>query len=150
MTKRYSIFFSCLLLGLGLASAAYAEDKSYKARTQSPDTERIGFSDEEMSVWESDPVKIECVGIQILDKVSGKVHHAKLTNSITFGTVVISLEKAFKNSPEDMDEVCALIKITENGNELFHNWLFASSPSINRFEHPIYDVRIEFLYDDAK
>lgn len=144
--KKYSLCIGCLLTCFNLI----AEEAETTQSSQSADNEKSRFSDEEISLWESDPIKIDAVDVQILDKVSGKVYHAKLTDSITFGTIVLKLEKAFKNSPEDMDEVYALIKIIEDGQELFHNWLFASSPSINRFEHPIYDVRIEFSHDEAQ
>jgi hypothetical protein len=36
------------------------------------------------------------------------------------------------------------VEIFENEKIIFNDWLFASSPSVNLFSHPIYDVRIEF------
>ena len=36
------------------------------------------------------------------------------------------------------------ISIEEKGRVVFDNWLFASSPSVNLFTHPVYDVRVEF------
>lgn len=98
------------------------------------------------SIWESFPVKSDSVSIQILDKISGKVFRSKLNvdQPARFGTITISLEKAFVNSPDDEDEVYAYIKIEENEKIIFRDWLFASSPSVNLFTHPVYDVRVEF------
>ena len=98
------------------------------------------------SIWESFPVKSDSVNIQVLDKISGKVFRSKLNveQPARFGTITINLEKAFVNSPDDMDEVYAYIKIKENEEVIFSDWLFASSPSVNLFMHPVYDIRVEF------
>ena len=98
------------------------------------------------SIWESFPVKSDSVNIQVLDKISGKVSRSKLNveQPARFGTITINLEKAFVNSPDDMDEVYAYIKIKENEEVIFSDWLFASSPSVNLFMHPVYDIRVEF------
>ena len=98
------------------------------------------------SIWESFPVKSDSVNIQVLDKISGKVFRSKLDvgQPTRFGTITMNLEKAFVNSPDDMDEVYAYIKIEENEKIIFRDWLFASSPSINLFTHPVYDIRVEF------
>lgn len=102
--------------------------------------------DEKDSIWESNPIETKEVSIQILDKISGKVFSKslKLNETSKFGTIEISLEKAFENSPDDPRESYAFIKITEKGKVIFHDWLFASSPSINLFAHPIYDIRVNF------
>ena len=102
--------------------------------------------DVDSSIWESFPVESDNVNIQVLDKISGKVFKSKLKlgQPVRFGTVTIDLEKAFVNSPDDLNEVYAYIKIQEDGEVVFNDWLFASSPSINLFTHPVYDIRIEF------
>ena len=101
---------------------------------------------EEDSVWDSYPEASKEVSVQILDKISGKVFYKtlKVGDTIKFGTIELFLENAFKNSPDDPREFYALIKITEENKVVFHDWLFASSPSINLFAHPIYDIRVNF------
>jgi hypothetical protein len=103
------------------------------------------FSDEP-SIWESNPIEIDVVKVQILDKISGKVYKMdiKLNSKKTFRSIGLELKRCFKNSPEDDKEIYAFVEITENGKIIFSNWLFASSPSINLFSHPMYDIRIEF------
>ena len=137
---------SSLLLVL-FATSVFAENLGgHKKVRKMKDVLASVIPDTDSSIWESLPLKLDCVNIQILDKISGKVFRSKVGTgqSIHFGTVTINLEKAFINSPDDMDEVYAYIKIQEDGKIIFNDWLFASSPSINLFAHPVYDVRVEF------
>jgi hypothetical protein len=108
-------------------------------------TEADVFEDEP-SIWESDPIEIDSVEVQILDKVSGKVYRetVEANCSKTFGSVELKLKRCFKNGPEDNKEVTAFIEIDEKSKIIFADWLFASAPSVNLFAHPVYDVRIEF------
>jgi len=137
---------SSLLLIL-FATSVFAENpRGYRKVRKMKDVLASVIPDADSSIWESFPLKSDSVNIQILDKISGKVFKSKIQTgcSVRFGTITINLEKAFVNSPDDMDEVYAYIKIYENGKVIFNDWLFASSPSINLFSHPVYDVRVEF------
>lgn len=98
------------------------------------------------SIWESFPIKSNKVNVQVLDKISGKVFRAKLSldQPVQFGTITVKLGESFINSPDDMDEVYARIIVEEKEKIIFNNWLFASSPSVNLFTHPVYDIRVEF------
>ncbi|MDR3151753.1 MAG: DUF2155 domain-containing protein [Holosporaceae bacterium] len=98
------------------------------------------------SLWESHPEEIDSANIQILDKISGKVfrHKIKLNRPITFGSIILKLRRCFRNSPEDDREVYAYIEAFENKKKIFSEWKFASYPSINVLEHPVYDVRVEY------
>ena len=100
----------------------------------------------EMSMWDSCPIEVHDVNIQVLDKISGKVFKKKIfVNAIeNLGSIELCLRRCFKNSPEDSKEIHAFIEIRENKKLIFSRWLFASSVSVNLFSHPIYDVRIEF------
>jgi hypothetical protein len=110
------------------------------------DVAEIDGSKNEDFSWESKPIEIYAVQIQILDKISGKVfrHEVKTNGRITLKGVGLALKRCFKNSPEDPKEIYAFIEITKNNRKIFSGWLFASSPSVNLFAHPIYDVRVEF------
>ncbi|MCR5224972.1 MAG: DUF2155 domain-containing protein [Alphaproteobacteria bacterium] len=101
---------------------------------------------EEESIWESEPIEISDVNLQILDKISGKVFRGKISKDkkVSFGTISIVLKRCFKNRPEDKKEIYAFLEIEENERVMFANWLFASSPSTNLFCHPTYNVQIEF------
>lgn len=90
--------------------------------------------------------EISEVNIQVLDKISGKVFKQKLAVgcSATFGTIKITIQNAYKNPPDEEREVVARISIEEKDQTIYSNWKFASSSSINLFEHRVYDVRVEF------
>lgn len=99
----------------------------------------------EISIWDSKPEEISAVNVQILDKTSGKVikRRIEVGQPLEFGGIKVTLNRCFKNAPEDPREIYAFIEISER-RSIFSKWLFASSPAINLFEHPQYDVRVEF------
>ncbi len=134
------------LILLAFVCSVYAENSQHKRPHRLKNSLMSVVPDEDLSIWESYPEKTDSIKVQLLDKISGKVFRDKLSinQPIKFGTITIELKKAFVNSPEDMDEVYGYVEITEKGKLIFNNWLFASSPSINLFMHPVYDVRIEF------
>jgi hypothetical protein len=101
---------------------------------------------DESSIWESDPIEVDNVNIQILDKISGKVYreNIKLNSPKIFGSIELKLKRCYKNGPEDDKEISAFVEIREKEKLIFSNWIFASSPTVNLFSHPIYDIRVEF------
>jgi hypothetical protein len=126
-------------------SAAAAEN-IHKKRHLNEIIENKDFAVDESSIWESNPVEMNNVNVQILDKISGKVYmkNIKLNSPKTFGSIELKLRRCFINGPEDDKEITAFMEIKEEGEIIFAKWLFASSPSVNLFSHPIYDIRIEF------
>ena len=133
------------------------------------DSFAIEESTEADSFWASQAIEIQEVQIQVLDKISGKVYRGKIRvgDPVAFGNLTILLKRAFKNDPSEDKEIYAYIEIYEsptdgpymdvsvdrfgnrviekiNGEKIFAKYLFASSPAINQFSHPIYDVRVEF------
>ena len=133
--------------------------------------EEKGPSEEESgSFWKSKPTEIYEADLQVLDKISGKVFHYKLkiNEPIAVGDLTIVLKRCFRNDPSENREIYAFIEVYEKkkyrslsdliskdkfgnvvtdkikGNKLFAKYLFASSPGINKFIHPVYDIRAEF------
>jgi hypothetical protein len=141
--QQLSLLFPILTASCFLSAAPQTEENKEKSGKKNI---YDGVFEDESSVWESDPIEIECARIQILDKVSGKVYRETVVVNCPkkFGTVELKLKRCFKNGPEDDKEVSALIEISEQGKVIFVNWLFASAPSVNLFAHPVYDVRVEF------
>ena len=87
------------------------------------------------------------IRLQGLDKVTGRVFNiqAKINSSIRFGSLVICPRACFKAPPEEQPESTAFLEIYEEKDgpdkeKLFSSWMFASSPSINGLDHPVYDV----------
>lgn len=140
------LFISCVsgvsaLLIFGSATAE--SDKSTKKDVTA--TEANIVDEESSSIWESNPIEINAVNVQVLDKISGKVlkKRVKVGEPLEFGGIQVTLKRCFKNAPEDSKEIYAFVEIGER-KSLFARWLFASSPSVNIFEHPQYDVRVGF------
>jgi hypothetical protein len=143
--KYFRYFLIFLLLSAGISTTA-ASDKAKNHRRSLKEIIQSEDFGEESSIWESDPLEVDNAEIQILDKISGKVYreNIKLNSPKIFGSIELKLKKCFKNGPEDDKEISALIEIREKNTVIFSNWLFASSPAVNLFSHPVYDIRIEF------
>ena len=86
--------------------------------------------------------------LKILDKISSKNTLLKLKNGelISFKDLSIKSLKCKNSEFDDNPEITAYIQVKdltdENNNEvfIFNGWMFSSSPSINPFDHPVYDV----------
>ena len=100
-------------------------------------------SDENIKFLEGDSIEIK-----ILDKVSSK-------NSLL--KIKIGTEKKFKNLTikplrcqnsefDDNPEITAYLQVKDLNNKkkdevfIFNGWTFSSSPTINPFDHPVYDI----------
>ncbi len=138
-----SCVFALFIAGFAFDSAVAESDKT--SERDLAKTEENVVEEESSSIWESNPIEINAVNVQVLDKISGKVlkKRIKVGEPLEFGGIQVTLKRCFKNAPEDSKEIYAFIEIGER-KSLFARWLFASSPSINIFEHPQYDVRVGF------
>ncbi|MDR2794665.1 MAG: DUF2155 domain-containing protein [Holosporaceae bacterium] len=142
LSCRAFLSIVCILGSLGNIFSKEALPNAYDINADETDDDE----DEIDSIWDSYPVEIDSVNIQILDKISGKVFRrkVKLNEIITFGNISLKLRRCFKNSPEDTKEIYAYIEVYENRQKIFSNWKFASHQSVNLFQHPVYDIKIEF------
>jgi|HubBroStandDraft_1064217.scaffolds.fasta_scaffold00066_56 hypothetical protein len=94
------------------------------------------------------PAPISGADLQALDKISARV--TKFTvpfgQTVTFGTLSISVSDCRQTPPEEEPESAAFLDIQElqpgtaSVRKLFHGWMFASSPGLNPLEHPVYDL----------
>ena len=86
--------------------------------------------------------------LKILDKISSKNTLLKLKNEKEFFYKDLSLKSLkCKNSEfDDNPEIIAYLQVkdlkdTDNDEVfVFNGWTFSSSPSINTFDHPVYDI----------
>lgn len=98
------------------------------------------------------PAYAQSAVIRGLDKVTG---HARdytlpLGRPTRVGTLEVVARACSKNPPEERPEVRIFVDVTDHppaaaGQEsepvdLFHGWLFASSPGLSAVEHPVYDI----------
>lgn len=88
--------------------------------------------------------------MQGLDKVTARISpiHAPVGEVVRFGTLEMTVRRCLKRPPEEPPESAALVDIREvrPGEApvvLFQGWMFASSPSLNALEHPVYDVWVK-------
>ena len=92
--------------------------------------------------------------IKILDKISSKNTLLKLENGKLkkFKDLEIKSIKCKNSEFDDNPEITAYIQVRDltnkNNNEVFvfNGWMFSSSPSIEPFDHPVYDVWLVSCY----
>tara|TARA_Y100000590_G_scaffold49595_1_gene52420 strand:+ start:326 stop:736 length:411 start_codon:yes stop_codon:yes gene_type:complete len=88
------------------------------------------------------------VEINVLDKVSSKNTILKLNigEEKKFQNLVIKVLKCENSKFDDDPEITAYIQVKDlniSNNEkvfIFNGWTFSSSPTLNPFDHPVYDL----------
>ena len=94
------------------------------------------------------------IEIKILDKVSSKTNLLKLTigEEKKFQNLLIKSLKCKNSEFDDNPEITAYIQVkdvTKKDNDevfIFNGWTFSSSPTINPFDHPVYDIWLTKCY----
>ena len=97
---------------------------------------------------------IQFIEIKILDKVSSKTNLLKLKigKKINFQNLLIKGLKCKNSEFDDNPEITAYIQVQDlvnkDNNEvfIFNGWTFSSSPAINPFDHPVYDIWLTKCY----
>ena len=92
--------------------------------------------------------------IKILNKISSKNISLELKNNEekVFDDLIIKSIKCKNSEFDDDPEIIAYIQVIDqsitNNDEVyvFNGWMFSSSPSINPFDHPVYDVWLTGCY----
>ena len=92
--------------------------------------------------------------IKILDKISSKNILLKLKNEelIKFKDLSIKSLKCKNSEFDDNPEITSYLQVKDFNNKdnnevfVFNGWTFSSSPSIQVFDHPIYDLWILKCY----
>lgn len=86
--------------------------------------------------------------LQGLDKITARVTELEIRNGETanFHGLRIAVASCFVRPPEEPPEAAAFIDIVDDEARpavpLFRGWMFASSPAVSPFEHPVYDIRV--------
>ena len=94
------------------------------------------------------------IEIKILDKVSSKTNLLKLTigEEKKFQNLLIKSLKCKNSEFDDNPEITAYIQVQDLANKdnnevfIFNGWTFSSSPAINPFDHPVYDIWLTKCY----
>ena len=94
------------------------------------------------------------VNIKILDKLSSKnkLLKLKIGEEYIFKNLQLKVLKCKNSEFDDDPEITAYIQVKDltykNNDEVFvfNGWMFSSSPSIEPFDHPVYDVWLVSCY----
>lgn len=89
----------------------------------------------------------KAVVLQGLDKVTARTVTLKAAvgETLTFGTLKIAVRACDRTPPTEPPESAVFLEISDTRPDaprpdLFHGWMFASSPALNALEHPVYDI----------
>ena len=88
------------------------------------------------------------IEIKILDKVSSKNSLLKIRigNEVKFKNLTIKPLRCKNSKFDDTPEITAYLQVKDLTNKdkdevfVFKGWTFSSSPTINPFDHPVYDI----------
>jgi len=106
------------------------------------------------SSYSSNINEVKFVEIKVLDKVSSI--NSKLIlevgKDLKFENLLIKTLKCKNSEFDDNPEITAYIQVRDlnmSKNDqvfVFNGWFFSSSPSVNPFDHPVYDIWLSKCY----
>ena len=106
------------------------------------------------SLYPSNVNEVQFVEIKVLDKVSSI--NSKLIlevgKDLKFENLLIKTLKCKNSEFDDNPEITAYIQVRDlnmSKNDqvfVFNGWFFSSSPSVNPFDHPVYDIWLSKCY----
>ena len=94
------------------------------------------------------------IDIKILDKLSSKSKLLKLDigENFSYKNLEIKVLKCKNSKFDDNPEITTYLQVKDSKNSnndevfVFNGWTFSSSPSIQVFDHPVYDLWILKCY----
>ncbi|MDB9831725.1 DUF2155 domain-containing protein [Candidatus Pelagibacter sp.] len=112
------------------------------------------FTNITFSIIASENLEGKFIEIKILDKVSSKSSLLKLKigEEKKFKNLLIKSLKCKNSEFDDNPEITAYIQVrdlTKKDNDevfVFNGWTFLSSPTLNPFDHPVYDIWLTKCY----
>ena len=86
------------------------------------------------------------VELQALDKVTARstVLTGRVGQAMNFGSLSITVGACVLRPPDQPADAAAFVTIADSHPNApgFHGWLLADEPSVDMFEHPLYDIRL--------
>jgi hypothetical protein len=112
----------------------------------------LAFSITKLEIYEN--LEGDFIEVKVLDKVSSKSSLLKLKigEEKKFKNLLIKSLKCKNSEFDDNPEITAYIQVidlTKKDNDevfIFNGWTFSSSPTINPFDHPVYDIWLTKCY----
>ena len=137
------------LINLEELSPTFEEDKEVleKIEDQNTNLNNINSTSEEIKAQKNDKIYIN---IKALDKITAKTSAIRLAigEKKFFGPLEIKALKCQPSENNDFTDTVAYLQIKDlsakDNNQvfLFNGWTFASSPTLQSIDHPIYDLWI--------
>ena len=137
------------LINLEELSPTFEEDKDELAKIEK---KNVNLDDTENILEKSNAKKNDKIYINLkaLDKITAKTSAIKLAigEKKFFGTLEIKALKCQLSETNDSTDTVAYLQVkdlsTKDNNQvfLFNGWTFASSPTLQSIDHPIYDLWI--------
>ena len=114
----------------------------------------IIYSSKINSLENSESLENNFIEIKVLDKVSSKnnVLKIKIGEEQKFKNLLIKSLKCKNSEFDDNPEITAYLQVKDLTNKnndevfVFNGWTFSSSPTINPFDHPVYDIWLTKCY----
>jgi hypothetical protein len=114
----------------------------------------IIYSSKINSLENSESLEGNFIEIKVLDKVSSKnnVLKIKIGEEQKFKNLLIKSLKCKNSEFDDNPEITAYLQVRDLTNKnndevfVFNGWTFSSSPTINPFDHPVYDIWLKECY----
>jgi hypothetical protein len=95
--------------------------------------------------------------IDVLDKFTSKTKRikAKVGEAVKFGWISILPRAAKKTPPNEEPEVAVFLDVVseqpkKEPQKIFSGYMYASSPSVSKLEHPLYDIQVYDAINEAK
>ena len=112
------------------------------------------YSSKINSLENSESLEGNFIEIKVLDKVSSKnnVLKIKIGEEQKFKNLLIKSLKCKNSEFDDNPEITAYLQVKDLTNKnndevfVFNGWTFSSSPTINPFDHPVYDIWLKECY----
>jgi hypothetical protein len=137
------------LINLEDLSPTFEEDKDELEKVEEKDTNLNKNEDifEEPKTQKNEKVYIN---LKVLDKITAKTTAIRLSvgEKKLFGSLRIKALKCQLSESNDFIDTVAYLQVkdlsTKDNNQvfLFNGWTFASSPTLQSIDHPIYDLWI--------
>ena len=137
------------LINLEELLPTFEEDKEVLEKTEDQNTNlnNINSTSEEIKAQKNDKIFIN---IKALDKITAKTSAIRLAigEKKFFGPLEIKALKCQFSENNDFTDTVAYLQIKDlsakDNNQvfLFNGWTFASSPTLQSIDHPIYDLWI--------
>ena len=137
------------LINLEELSPTFEEDKNELEEAEDKNI-NINTNDATTNLDQSSKDKKIYINIRILDKITAKTSSIRLAvgEKKFLGSLEISALKCSVSEKKDNPDTVAYIQVKDLSNKnndqvfLFNGWTFASSPTLQAIDHPVYDLWI--------